>query len=288
MSTAAFSFDWYQATVRGAELGAIREAVRGTWDGANFEVMKRAPHGYAFAQRIRDGDDDVGFIWAGGMHDDPHVVFTSGSAVPGSKLLRSGFPEHIPTRLDVCRDHAAPGAYDVIQALMVEVARDRRVKIGTAGDHLLTFKGRSCMLGSAASVVRGTAYDKAEELRQKFAGRPDILATVPEELARLEFRCRPQTLEARRLAALAEPVDLIGGASWARELIAKLDGVELDVFPMASAWRPSDHGRAYAAMLLQYSATLKRIHLDSGSWDCAGLQIGHDLAKLDASRKRGR
>jgi hypothetical protein len=171
---------------------------------------------------------------------------------------------------------------------MVQVAKERRIKVGTAGDHLVNFEGRSCMLGSGASAVRGLAYEKSFELRQKFAHRPEVLATVPDDLARLEFRIRPQTAEARELAALAEPLDLVGGAAWARELMARVDGIQLAVFPMCPAWRPSDQARAYGALLNQYGPLLGRICDDLGSWAAVGSQLGSDLAELKRYKDRMR
>ncbi len=152
----------------------------------------------------------------------------------------------------------------------------------------MNYEGRSVMLGSGASAVSGIAYEKSFELRQKFANRPDVLVTIPDDLARLEFRCRPQTKEARELAAVADPLDLVGGAAWARDLMARIDGIDLAVFPMCAAWRPSDHARAYGALLNQYGALFGRIHEDLGSWPAVGAQLGDDLADLKRFKERMR
>jgi hypothetical protein len=175
------------------------------------------------------------------------------------------------------------------QGIALTVARDRKVKVGTAGDHLLTFKGRTLYLGAPSSHTRLRLYDKAEELRQQFASNPVKLEQVPDELARLECQVRPATPEAKRAAAQADPVSLMGSAAWMRELMRIVAGLDLEPFHAGKVWRQTDDSRAYAALLAQYGGLLKRLQGDLGSWDMLGRQIGHDLAERDsAQRRRGR
>lgn len=273
-------FDWYQASVS-AEVPALQAALR---DGLGdhqprWEPMQRAPHGFGSAARLVDYDGSRAMLWWGGMHARPHVVVSGESAPAASQLLRAEFPQHYVSRVDVCTDYGEPGAYDRLQGLALGVAQERGIKVGTAGDHLLTKEGRTCYLGSTKSHTRMRLYDKAAELRAKFADQPAKLAEIPETLARLEFQVRPQTPAAKASAAVADPVALMGSAAWTRELVQRVDGLSLEPFMAGRPWRQADDDRAYAALLAQYGGLLSRIRQDLGSPECLGLQICSDLVE---------
>jgi hypothetical protein len=221
------------------------------------------------------------------MHTHPHVVLSGESAQPGAQLLRTHLADHSVSRADACIDYADPGAYERLQGIAVDLARQRRIKCGTAGDHLVTLRGRTMYLGATSSHTRLRLYDKAEELRQSFAQDPVKLAQVPDELARLECQVRPATPEAKREAARVDPVTLMGSAAWMRELMRQVAGLDLHPFEAGRAWRQSDDDRAYAALLAQYGGLLRRVCGDLGSWDMVGRQIGSDLAEREAASKRG-
>lgn len=278
-------FDWYQCTVR-EDVRVVRECLATLVEGGEWEPSNRAPHGYGFADRLVDrAGVKVGQIWWGGMHQHPHAVFSGEDAQGAAELLRAELPNHSVSRADACIDYADAGAYERLQEIAVRVARDRRVKVGTAGDHLVTMRGRTCYLGAASSHTRLRLYDKAEELRQQFAKDPVRLATIPAELARLECQVRPQTPQAKAAAATVDPVTLMGSAAWMRELMREVSGIELHPFEVGKVWRQADYERAYAALLAQYGGVLKRLALEQG-WECLGLQIRDDLAERDAHAKR--
>lgn len=280
-------FDWYQATVR-APVADVRACLFDLVESGAWEPQRKAPHGYGFADRLVGVDGPVASIWWGGMHAHPHAVISGEAAQSAAELLRTHLPDHSVSRLDACIDYAEPGAYDMLQRLAVGVAVDRGVKVGTAGDHLVTMKGRTVYLGATSSHTRLRLYDKAAELRAKFAQDPARLEGIPAELARLECQVRPQTPQAKMAAASADPLTVMGSAAWMRELMRRVSGLELHPFEVGRPWRQSDHERAYAALLAQYGGVLKGLLRDAGSWDCVGLQIGHDLAEREAATARGR
>lgn len=281
-------FDWYQATVP-ADVAPLLASLEGAAEGpARWEDMRKAPHGYAFGKVLHDQAGRLAAVWWGGSHKAPHVVASSDAAQPVSQVLRSTWPDHYVTRADACMDFAEAGAYERLQGIALEVARERGIKVGTAGDHLVTLKGRTVYLGSPSSHTRLRIYDKAEELRQKFADQPQRLAGVPDELARFELQVRPQTREAKHAAAKADPVALMGSAAWSRELLKRVAQLDLPPFEAGKPWRQADDDRAYAALLAQYGGLLQRLRVDLGSWECLGLQIGQDLADLAEHRRAGR
>lgn len=277
----AARFDWYQATVK-AEVAPLMGALgEGLAEGApQWENMPRAPHGYKFGRRLLDDGGQLGMVWWGGCHEWPHVVASGESAHDLAEFLRGefGHGQHSVSRADACIDYAEPGAYDRLQGLALEVAADKGIKVGTAGDHLVTLKGRTVYLGAPTSHTRLRIYDKAEELRQQFKCDPVKRAQVPEELARFECQVRPQTPLGKLAASQASPVELMGSSAWMRELMRRVSGLELEPFEAGKPWRQADDDRAYAALLAQYGGLLQRIRVDLGTWDMVGRQIGDDLA----------
>lgn len=272
-------FDWYQGTVRAAP-GAVLEALGGLAEAGEWSCLKRAPFGYEVGQRLVDADGQVCQVWWGGMHEYPHAVFSGESAPAGADVLRSVFAgKHTVSRVDVCIDYAEPGAYDRLQDSALGVARARGVKVGTAGDHLLTKQGRTVYLGGRGSHTRLRIYDKAAELRDQFANNLTKLLQVPADLARLEVQVRPQTPAAKSAAAEADPVSLMGSAAWMRQLMKQVAGLELAPFAAGRLWREADDDRAYAAVLAQYGGMFQRLAGSLGSWECVGLQIRDDLAE---------
>ena len=278
-------FDWYQATV-GAPVQDIQACLSALVESPRWVPQKRGTQGYAWANHLEGSDGTAARLWWGGSHTFPHVVLSGGDAHHGAMLLRASFPEvQAVSRVDVCIDYSEPGAYDRLQAAALSVASEDRLKVNTAGDHLLTFEGRTLYVGSPSSHTRLRLYDKGAQLRVQFAKDPAKLAEVPENLARFEAQVRPQTSAARFSASKVEPMALMGSAKWLRKLMALVAGLDIEPFQAGKVWRQSDDDRAYCALLAQYGGLLKRVRHDLGSWDMVGRQIGDDLAdRADAKR----
>jgi hypothetical protein len=279
-------FDAYAASVM-ADPDELLQAFEDLTPGARFEAMRRAPQGYAFGWRLEDGDGQLGQLWCGGKdHPLPHMSFQGEASPLAAGLLRESFPRHSVSRADVVAlDSVDAGAYEALQAQCLAVAGARKVKVGTAGDHLLTFEGRTLYLGAPTSAVRLRLYDKAAELRARLRD-PKRLASVPPELARLELQVRPQS-KAKERAALASPAELLGAARWMREIMARVGNVELGAFSVRGAWRESDNSRTYWYMLSAYGNTLRRVLEEAGSAECMGKQIAQDLKELEEHEQRG-
>jgi hypothetical protein len=278
------SFDWYQATVN-ARVGDLLDSLEGIAPGAVWEHLERVPYGYGRGFKLQDADGVIGQLWEGGTHTKPHVLITGENAPQGAQVLRECFPEHWISRADVCRDSTDPGAYDVIQLAALDVAARRRVKVGTAGDHLLTMEGRTLYLGAPSSAARGRLYDKRAELMHKVRGNPALLRAIPPHLTRLEIQVRPATRELKRACSMSEPEQLLGAAKWMRELSGLVFDVEPAPCLVHAPWRQSDANRAYWAMLKQYRLTFIEQLEAVGSWDLVGRNIGSDLAELEKESK---
>jgi hypothetical protein len=280
-------FDWYQATCK-AEVGPLLAVLAGASSeaGVASEPMQRAPHGYRFGQRLSDSQGLVCQVWWGGCHQLPHVVSSGESAQSVAEVLRAEV-DHWVSRADACLDFAEPDAFERLQGISLGVAEQFRVKVNTAGDHLLTMQGRTVYLGAPTSHTRLRLYEKADELRAKFRADPARLATVPDHLARLECQVRPQTPQAKAEAAVCSPMALMGSARWMRELMRLVSGIGLEPFEAGRGWRQADDERSYAALLAQYGGLLGRICGDLGSWDMVGRQMGQDLADRAQAKRQG-
>lgn len=272
-------FDAYQATVH-CEVKDLLEAFEGLTPGSQYRHLSRVPHGYAFGNSLDDADGQMGQFWWGGRFVHPHVSFQGHASHQAGMLLRECFPTHYPSRIDpVLIDSMEPGAYDVLQDACLSIARDLRVKVGTAGDHLVTFEGRTLRLGSEKSTALLRLYDKAAERRAKL-NDPDKLASLPEHWARVEAQIRPHGREARLAAASASPEALLGSARWLQAAAQAIAGLDVPRFDASPVWRQSDHDRSYWAMLKQYRRTIGQALADAGSPECLGLQLVEDLKRL--------
>jgi hypothetical protein len=280
------TFDWYQATIP-RPCDDVLEALMPLEDGAELAHAKGI-QGYAYTTRIEGHRGTVASVWHGGSHPHPHVVITGEMAQAGADCIRVAFPLHKVTRVDAKEDFGDAEAFDRITPHLVEVARARRVKLDTRGDHLLTMQGRSVYLGSPKSAAMLRLYDKAAELRHKYQADPVRLAEIPQNLTRLEAQVRPQTAEARLRFASIEPIEVLGSAKWLRELWLLVAGQELTPVQVEKGYRQSDHERARAFILAQYGNWLRREFADLGSWAAVGAQLGYDLDKRQEAELEAR
>lgn len=274
------AFDWYQATVPAPVddvIGSLLELAPGAAIGHD-----KGHHGYAHTSAVCTSTEGaIARVWHGGTHEYPHVVISGEWAQPGVEVIRARFPEHYVTRADAREDFADPGAWDRIAPVMLDAAKQYRVKVDTRGDHLLTMEGRTLYLGSPSSACRQRLYDKAAQLRAKFAADPVMLASIPPHLARLEAQVRPQTKEARSEFATIEPMAVMGSSPWLRHVWKGVAGLDLEPVQVSKRYRQADDDRAYAYLLAQYGGLLRRRMVDHGSWAALGAQIGHDLAERE-------
>lgn len=281
-------FDWYQATIP-RPVDDVLEALSGLADGLQL-AHQRGHHGYAHSTVLgNERDGDVARVWHGGSHEYPHALVSGQWAQPGAELIRAAFPVHKVARLDVRQDFEGADAYDRMQAQLVDVATRRKVRVGTAGDHLVTKQGRTLYLGAPKADVRMRLYDKAAEMRQAIAppARHECAEDyyrmwgVPDHLTRLEAQIRPHTPAAKAAFATIQPVDALGSAAWMREVWKQVAGLDLRPVKVGKGWRQSDDERAYRYLLASYGGVLRRMRETHGSWEIVGLQLGEDLAKPD-------
>jgi hypothetical protein len=79
----------------------------------------------------------------------------------------------------------------------------------------------------------------------------------------------------------SEPLEILGCAKWMREVWRAVAGLELQPVQIGRGYRQTDDERAYRYMLAQYGGVIRRMRVDAGSWECLGLQLGHDLSETN-------
>ncbi len=281
------AFDWYQATVR-AEPRALLDALP-TLAGAGADwQFGNGRHSYGQTAKLVDAEGTVGEVWYGGTSVHPHVRFTGERSVAGSDFLRTSFPDHLVSRADAREDFGDDRAFERILPFMLDVATRRRIKVGCNGDWLLRLDdGRTLYLGSPSSVTRQRLYDKAAEMRSKFASDPVRLAAVPAHLARLEVQLRPATPAAKAAVAIATPEACMGASPWTAEVWQAVTGLGLTPMQLGPIYRRSDDDRMWNSMLAQYGGLLGRRAEEHGSGAAMGAQIVYDLAERKRLKRMG-
>lgn len=277
-------FDWYQATIQ----RPVNDVLEAFWQPGSTLEHGAGQQGYATSSRILDADGLVARVMHGGSHTYPHAICSGEAAQAGAEIIRAHFPEHSVTRVDVREDFGGAGTFDKMLPALLDAARQHRVRIDTRGDHLLRKEARTVYLGAPSSAVRLRQYDKAAELRAKFAADPVKLLGVPEHLTRLEAQVRPQTMLAKQLFATIEPLSVMGSSAWLRDVWSAVVGLEVEPVQVGKPWRQSNDDRSYAYMLAQYGGLLQRRQQEHGSWSALGAQLGHDLAERAKAIKAGR
>lgn len=147
-------------------------------------------------------------------------------------------------------------------------------------------KGRTIYLGSRSSPCFVRIYEKGKQvlsqahsvdldsLRHEFRGN-DLTHWV-----RCELEVKPKS-NARGGLSHLEPDAYWGASRWTADLAQALTGDEYARIRIGSVHRATDAERTMRAMLTQYGRFLHSLRDDLGSWDCVGLQLGDELAKLD-------
>lgn len=261
MSVVPTTFDWYQATVFAAP-----EAILRTLEGEIPVPLKRSEgkgqNSFKSCVSLLSEDGEVyASVSHGGVNPHPNVKSTGDHAPALAAVLRSIYPRHRVSRLDIKNDYRGETAFDDTVRLMGIGGRRFRLK----GEKIIPDDlddGSTYYLGSPKSALRLRCYEKGKQLF-KFTGDP--LWRELFDWTRLELQVRPQK-DFKLTAARMAPEEFWGCAPWTRSIAA---GV-LDMNPEQVTMKPTrvaDHERAMRFLTAQYGATLIRQADKLGSWD---------------------
>jgi hypothetical protein len=227
-------------------------------------------HGYHQGAEVVRGDRKFASIWWGGNGGGVHVQSSGEESQDTARKLREAFPQHHVTRADVCDDYSAPGAWDVLSKLALEVADAEGIKVHYAGDWHRGEDGRTIYLGAPSSVARGRCYEKGRQIGRD----PDLV--------RMELCVRPKG-DARLVAAQAQPAELWGAARWSLALAGKLGMGDIDRMRCGTVYRDSDVERTRNALCRQYGPALLAWATEVGGPEALGVAL---LGRIQEIRTR--
>lgn len=275
-------FDWYQATVEQPPLwlrGALQEAAGGVDRTCWQDGRPLSRYGRCEVLVGSDGGELLQ-LHSGGGAEWPHVLATGAAADRAAHVLRSVAPRHLVSRGDVCEDLDAEGWFDQAHRVLLDVAKERRMKPRVAGDWFGgSDAGRTAYLGSPTSAVIVRVYEKGLELRGKY---PKVATEISPTWARMEVQVRPAKRAAKLQMARVDASDWWGCSSYSQMLADRLLGNETPRLKVGTIYRAADLDRAEQHMITQYGKVFQAMHDRLGSWEAVGRYIGE---RLDPQRE---
>lgn len=214
--------DAYSATVPGDPLRLL-DGIQATLQAEGFaqvEVRPFASRFYDQGAQVFDGTGVLASIQFGGNNGaQPSVQAQGEQAAALCSWLRLEYPDHRCTRVDAAHDLAAPGLFDAVHPILVQLGKDSGVSLPRAGDWDTPRAGRTQYLGSPKSPRRLRMYEKGLQL---LAASP--LADADPNHVRLEVQYRPEHSEQKDAAARLSPLEVFGISEWTRDALATFCG----------------------------------------------------------------
>lgn len=224
------SFDWYEATVFFGYISSDDEqAFNSTVSDFIADMLDDLPEGYSvfpitalngwrYAAKIAVGSSvfcTISWFNPSSTRNCLSVRFTGSNATNGSVWLRSHFPDHSVTRVDVAADtvfelpvQQVPASHMFEQA--ISKAKELGLKTNIIGDWFGD-RGRTLYIGSMKSAYFMRIYEKGKQ--------EDNAAIGGLNWVRFELVCRPANRR-RADCSVLSPIDFIGGWQFAREILS--------------------------------------------------------------------
>ena len=273
-------FDWYQATID-VDVNTIIDHLGSEAGDAPDQIREgKGRHNYSHSTALLDGNGERIFeMLHGGKNGAPNVTASGHYAAWFAETVRTKWPHHRVSRLDVAQDVVQEGAYERMEAVCRDVSKRGRVK-GLAMVPEDIADGRTYYLGSKASDRQVRLYDKTAEVRSK---SPRIThADVPEHWTRIELQWRPKKHD-KDFAALWDVESCWFTGGWTAAVARRL--LDLDLNRINGApWKP-DPDRAMMFLIQQYGRHLEKLAEKAGGWAAAGEQLG---SMVEARRRHSR
>jgi hypothetical protein len=262
------NFDWYSATVDAPPDEVIGSALRA------YSLSSPRPckpvNGYTQGMELHAGDEVLcRAFWGGVNGEDTTHLGASGSRSPAfAAFLRSVFPSHRVSRLDVAVDHDYSGAWSDLSGAALRLIKQRSLTSSTVGDWLGEKKGRTLYVGSRKSAAYMRIYEKGLQLNMSPSWVRSELVLQPSKQA-----------DKARLATIT-PEAAWGAAAWSRAYIAAISSLSVEALDRTPE-APTNHERALHFLCKQYGKTLIAQSDALGSWQALGLHL-RDLIELQA------
>lgn len=250
-------FDWYSGTVDAPPDEVVGEALKA------FSLSSPRPckpvNGYTQAVELHAGDAVLMRAFWGGVNGEGAThLGASGSRSPMlAEFLRSIFPVHRVSRLDVAVDHDYDNAWQDLSGAALRIIKQRNLVSSTVGDWVGEKKGRTLYVGSRKSAVFMRIYEKGLQLG------------MSPTWVRSEIVLQPSKQADKARLATITPEQAWGAAAWSRAYIAAVEGLAADPLERTPD-APTDDERALHYLLKQYGPLLERLAERVGGWSMLG------------------
>jgi hypothetical protein len=249
-------FDWYQATIPDCPKNVTEILKEKLEDCVDTRTQNKGGNGYLTSTTFfnRRGGE-IGRMMSGG-NQFPNYRSVSHHAPAASRVIRTMWPKHKVTRLDVAIDYTGDGVFDHLHAIANQVAEENKIKTGLMMQPDLLDKGRTYRLGSTTSPVMVRLYEKG--LHEISKGYP-----ADSHWTRLELQVRPQKVAKQQFASVT-PHEAWGASRWTAKLIKAIEGQEperIEISPKSK----TEWEKTQESLVLQYGR-----HAISGGFRAAG------------------
>lgn len=215
------------------------------------------------------------------------LLTTSGQFCPDVvDHLRSVHPVHGVSRIDACVDFTGETVFDQINAVMVDIALDKGLKLAKDGDWDRSF-GRTTYIGAPKSPVRVRVYEKGvQQFQEAAALKLPLDDDFDITRSRFEAQLRPKSSD-KALVSTYSPSDVIAHSEWTRYAYGLIAGCDLAPTLKATISRTTQEQKEIA-LITQYGRTLmNRLDLEGGDLNAFGahlLRLFHEQQAFQRQR----
>lgn len=267
-------FDCYAGNVwGGVHAEQVAEVVS---FGAHARVSRGRPRGrYTDVFDLKVAEDLVGWVARDAQLETAYFEFKGACTPNTAGSVRRHWPDaHTVSRLDSCEDYNAPGAFDLLVAL-IDAAKDPRVQSKAItprdGD-----RGSTIYWGSTQSRVMVRCYEAGKMKERAHLAKPNW--------TRVESQIRPGKSAEKKLAASITPLEAWGFSEWSRKAAEALSHCEVGRY--APLYEPVQFDKTTLYFARAFRRHLEQMELDLGDWECIGREIKAVWSADDESAKR--
>lgn len=247
----SFRFDWYQATLD-PEVEPFQVLRWASFLGESRPM--KGMHGYDRANDF--GQLKVLYGGHSGKYG-VHVIIHGGDACQGIvDAFRQDFPDHRPSRIDVCADFKSDDAWKKLCGLGQRSAKKHDIMTTTQGDWLDGKRGRTLYIGGKSGIFRARIYEKGHEMRAK-GKTPD----APLDWVRVEFQIRPPRHN-RHAASTLTPDQLARSGRWTRFIYDNLNTERVPTVKLNTRRKTPEPVDSFEYMAAQYCRVIAEIKRD--------------------------
>lgn len=246
-----FRFDWYQATLN-PEVEPVQVLRWASFFGESKPM--KGMHGYDRAHDF--GQFKIMYGGHSGKYG-VHIIIHGGDACQDVvDAFKGAFPDHRPSRIDVCADFRSSDAWDKLSALGQKSARKHDIMMTTQGDWLDGKRGRTLYIGGKSGVFRARIYEKGHEMRSK-GKSPD----APLDWVRVEFQIKPPR-HTRHTASTLTPDQLARSGRWPRFIFDNLKTTRVPTVRLNTRRKTPEPVESFEYMAAQYCRVIAEIKRD--------------------------